>query len=168
MRRVVWPAAAAVLVALIVFEVATAGNGGNDGRPAPPLPERVLQGPKVSLADLRGHPVLIDFFASWCEPCREEAAELARLSRSAGHGAKVIAVDYTDREDSARAFLARYDWTFPVLSDPDGVYGARYGFSGLPTAVVLDREGRIAATLRGPQKLAALRRVLAEAGAQRG
>jgi cytochrome c biogenesis protein CcmG/thiol:disulfide interchange protein DsbE len=167
-RRLAWLLGAAVVVGLIVFEVATAGNGGDVGRPAPALPRKVLQGPAISLADLRGRPALIDFFASWCEPCREEAGELAQLGHSVGSAARIVAVDYTDREASGRAFVARYGWTFPVLSDPDGVYGARYGFSGLPTAVVLDSRGRIAATLRGPQTLTGFRRALEQAGGERG
>lgn len=163
MRRAVYLLAGLAVVGLIAFEVATAGNGGDAGRRPPPLPEKVLQGPKVSLTDLRGHPALIDFWASWCEPCREEAPEIARLGRSLGGTAQVVGIDYTDREDSARSFLQRYGWTFPVLSDPDGIYGAHFGFSGLPTAIVLDSGGRISATLRGPQTLADFRQALKQA-----
>lgn len=163
MRRIVYLVLAVAIVGLIAFEVATAGNGGATGRKAPPLPAKVLQGPKVSLADLRGHPALIDFWASWCEPCREEAPELARLGRGLGGSARVVGVDYTDREGSARSFIAHYGWTFPVLSDPDGIYGARFGFSGLPTAIVLDPEGRVDAILRGPQTVAGFRAALRQA-----
>lgn len=163
MRRAVYLVAALAVVGLIVFEVSTAGSGDGTGRQAPPLPGRVLQGPRVTLADLRGRPALVDFWASWCEPCRQEAPELARLGRSLGGAAKVVGIDYTDREDSARSFIARYGWTFPVLSDPDGIYGANFGFSGLPTAVVLDSQGRVAATLRGPQTIVDFRRALLQA-----
>lgn len=164
MRRTVYALAALAVVGLIAFEVATAGNGGDTGRPAPELPTKVLQGPPVQLADLRGHPALIDFWASWCEPCREEAPEIARLGQDPGGGAKVVGIDYTDREDSARSFLKRYAWTFPVLSDPDGIYGAHFGFSGLPTAIVLDSHGNVSAILRGPQHAAGFRRALQQAG----
>lgn len=162
MRRSVYLVLAVGVVGLIAFEVATAGKGGDTGKEAPPLPAAVLQGPKVSLADLRGHPALIDFWASWCEPCREEAPEVARLGRRPG-SAKVVGVDYTDREDSARSFLERYGWTFPVLSDPDGIYGAHFGFSALPTAVVLDPRGRVSAILRGPQSVSDFRAALRQA-----
>jgi cytochrome c biogenesis protein CcmG/thiol:disulfide interchange protein DsbE len=120
----------------------------------------VLQAPKTSLASLRGKPALINFWASWCEPCREEAPELERFARSLHGEGRLVGVDYTDQTDGGREFVRRYGWTFPILSDPDGVYGARYRFSGLPTTVVLDPRGRIVETLRGPQSAADLRAAL--------
>ncbi|MGN6276966.1 MAG: TlpA family protein disulfide reductase [Solirubrobacterales bacterium] len=164
MRRRLYLAAGLAVVALIVVEVVTAGGNGGVGRPAYPLPTKVLQGPKVTLADLRGKPAVINFWASWCDPCHEEAPEVERLSRSLHGRAAVVGVDYTDQEDSARAFLRQYGWRFPVLSDPNGTYGARYGFSALPTTIILDSSGRIAATLRGPQSVADFRRELRRAG----
>lgn len=159
MRRFVVPAVAAVLVAgLIAFEALSAGSG-ETGKPAPPLPTAVLQAPKTSLASLRGEPALINFWASWCEPCRQEAPELERLQRSL-HGGRLIGVDYTDREDSGRQFVRKYGWSFPILDDPDGIYGARYHLGGLPTTVVLDSKGRIAELLRGPQTAADLQQAL--------
>ncbi|MGN6216137.1 MAG: TlpA family protein disulfide reductase [Solirubrobacterales bacterium] len=167
-RRWLYLGAAAAVVALIVFEVATASSGDKTGRPAAALPSKVLQGPKVTLADLRGKPALIDFWASWCDPCREEAPELARLQHSLGGKATLVGIDYTDREDSARAFIKQHGWHFSVLSDPDGIYGAHYGFGALPTALVLDSAGRISAVLRGPQSLSSFRQALREAGAAFG
>jgi thiol-disulfide isomerase/thioredoxin len=162
-RRAVPLLVALLVVGVIAFEVATAGNGGNAGKPAPPLPSAVLQPPRATLAGLRGKPALVNFWASWCEPCRKEGPELARLDRSLHGSAALVGIDYTDQADGARAFIARYGWHFPVLSDPDGVYGARFGFSGLPTTVVLDARGRIVETLRGPQTEADFRRALAQA-----
>jgi cytochrome c biogenesis protein CcmG, thiol:disulfide interchange protein DsbE len=159
-RRRLYLALGLGAVALIAIEIATAGGHSGIGRQAYPLPGKVLQGPKVTLADLRGKPALVNFWASWCEPCREEAPEVERLSRSLHGRAAVVAVDYTDQEASARSFLRKYGWTFPVLSDPDGIYGAHYGFSGLPATVVLDPEGRIATVLRGPQSLVTFRQAL--------
>ncbi|MGN6665280.1 MAG: TlpA family protein disulfide reductase [Solirubrobacterales bacterium] len=167
-RRWLYLGAAAAVVALIAFEVATASSGNKAGRPAPALPGKVLQGPKVTLADLRGRPALIDFWASWCESCRHEAPELAQLQRSLGGEATLVGIDYTDREDSARSFIRQYGWHFPVLSDPNGIYGAHYGFGGLPTAIVLDSHGRISTVLRGPQSLSGFRQALREAGAAFG
>lgn len=163
MPRRLYLAVAVGAVALIVLEVATANSGGGAKR-APALPKQVLQGPPATLAGLRGKPALIDFWASWCEPCREEAPEIARLQHSLAGSAAIVGIDYTDQAGSARSFLRKYGWSFPVLSDPDGIYGARYGFSGLPTAVVLDRNGGVSTMLRGPQSLADFRQALREAG----
>lgn len=163
MRQLLYLAAAVGAVALIALEVATANSGGGE-KPAPALPKQTLQGPRVTLATLRGKPALIDFWASWCEPCREEAPEIARLQHSLADSAAIVGIDYTDQAESARSFIRKHHWTFPVLSDPDGIYGARYGFSGLPTAVVLGPSGEISATLRGPQSLGDFRQALREAG----
>jgi cytochrome c biogenesis protein CcmG, thiol:disulfide interchange protein DsbE len=162
-RRALPFLAVALVVGVIAFEVATAGGGGTTGKPAPPLPSAILQPPRATLASLRGKPALINFWASWCEPCRKEAPELERLHRSLHGSASMVGVDYTDRADAARSFIRRYGWSFPILSDPDGIFGARYGFSGLPTTVVLDPQGRIVETLRGPQTAVSLRRALASA-----
>jgi cytochrome c biogenesis protein CcmG/thiol:disulfide interchange protein DsbE len=164
LRRALLPALIVlVVIAVFVVEILTASSNGNEGEPAPPLPAAVLQAPKVTLADLRGGPALINFWASWCDPCREEAAQLERLSGSLPKGAHLVGVDYTDQEGPARAFLETYGWTFPVLSDPDGIFGARYHFTGLPSTVVVDAKGRIVQTLRGPQTVGDLRRALSEA-----
>jgi cytochrome c biogenesis protein CcmG/thiol:disulfide interchange protein DsbE len=162
-RRVAVPAiAVAVVAGLIAFEALSA-DSGEAGKPAPPLPSAVLQPPRESLASLRGEPALINFWASWCGPCREEAPELQRFQRSL-HGARLVGVDYTDREDAGRNFVREHGWSFPVLDDPDGIYGARYHLPGLPTTVVLDSEGRIVETLRGPQTVADLRAAVRDAG----
>jgi thiol-disulfide isomerase/thioredoxin len=148
------------VVAVLVAEVLTASSNGTAGERAPALPTAVLQAPKTTLSDLRGGPALINFWASWCDPCRKEAPELERLYRSLPDGAGLVAVDYTDQADGARAFIDEYGWTFPVLSDPNGVFGARYGFSGLPTTVAIDARGRIVETLRGPQSESDFRQAL--------
>jgi len=154
---------AAAVVAVVVVEVLTSGSGGTAGKPAPELPSSVLQPPKVTLGDLRGRPALINFWASWCDPCRKEAPELERLYRSMPGGASLVGIDYTDQTDSAREFIREYGWTFPVLSDPEGIYGAHFAFSGLPTTVAIDAKGRIVETLRGPQTEDDLRRAIAAA-----
>ncbi len=160
MRRAIVPTLVVVLVAgLIVFEVAS-GRSDNTGKPAPPLPAAVLQPPKTTLASLRGEPALVNFWASWCEPCRTEAPELERFQRSLRGSGQLVGVDYTDQSGPARSFIHQYGWTFPVLSDPDGTFGARYGFNGLPTTVVLDSQGRIVEVLSGPQSAADLHRAL--------
>lgn len=159
MRRLVLPTLVVAAIAGLIAYEALSANSGEAGEPAPPLPTAVLQPPRESLASLRGEPALINFWASWCEPCREEAPELERFQRSL-HGARLVGVDYTDREDAGRAFVREHGWTFPVLDDPDGIYGARYHLNGLPTTVVLDPAGRIVETLRGPQTATDLRRAL--------
>jgi len=163
--RARWAAVGAlVIVAVVVAEVASGSGSSTDGRAAPPLPAKALRPPGIDLAELRGKPALVDFFASWCGPCAEEAPTLRKLSAALGGKATVVAVDWDDAGSAARAFVRKHDWTFPVLADPSGSVGESYGVDiGLPTSFVLDPEGRIVTTFRGPQSEATLRRALLEA-----
>jgi cytochrome c biogenesis protein CcmG/thiol:disulfide interchange protein DsbE len=162
--RARWVAVGALVVGVIVVaEVASGGGTDSNGRQAPPLPTKALRPPAVSLADLRGEPVLVDFFASWCGPCAEEAPTLRELSRDLGAQATIVAVDWDDAGGPARAFVRKHGWTFPVLADTAGTAGEKYGLVGLPTSFVLDSQGRIVATFRGPQSEARLRQALLEA-----
>ena len=154
---------AAVLVGgLVVLELATSG-GEEAGPAAPPLPTAVLVPPKVTVESLRGKPAVVNFWASWCEPCREEADHLRRFHERNRDRVGVVGVSYTDEVKGARRFIERYGWTFPNLSDPDGVAGAEWELVGLPVTVILDAEGRITAKLRGPQTEAKLDAAVREA-----
>jgi len=155
--------AALVVAAIGVAELAGGGGPTAIGRAAPPLPAQALRPPAVDLAALRGKPALVDFFASWCEPCAEEAPTLRKLSASLGGRATVVAVDWDDAGGAARAFVRKHGWNFPVLADTSGAAGETYGLVGLPTSFVLDPRGRIVATFRGPQSEATLRQALLEA-----
>ena len=165
MRRWRVPIVVAVVLVggLIALELATS-HDGDDAQLAPPLPAAVLVPPKVTVESLRGKPAVINFWASWCEPCREEAAHLQRFHERNRGRVTVVGVDYTDELDGARKFIRRYGWTFPNLSDPEGLAGSRYGLSGLPVTVILDSNGSIAKSLRGPQTEAKLDAAVREAG----
>ena len=152
-----------VVAAIVVAELASGGGSEQVGRAAPPLPAKALRPPGTDLAALRGKPALVDFFASWCGPCAEEAPTLRKLSAALGERATVVAVDWDDAGGPARAFVRKQGWDFPVLADTSGTAGESYGLVGLPTSFVLDPEGRIVATFRGPQSEAKLRQALLEA-----
>jgi len=147
---------------LIAAELLTAG-GGSATRPAPELPTQVLSGHRVDLASLRGKPALINFWASWCGPCKDEAPELKKFSESLGDRATLVGVDWNDAADNANEFVARSGWTYPILRDPSQKVGVQYGLNGLPTTFVLDSDGDIVQTLRGPQTVASLNSALSAA-----
>src|SRR2546423_9550282 len=121
--------AVAGFIAVFVIVELLSGSPGNPGsrQKAPPLPPTPLTGRAISLADLRGKPALINFWASWCGPCRKEAPELRRFSRTLHGSARLVGVDYTDDVASARAFARQAGWGYPLLRDPNGTYGDRYG-----------------------------------------
>ena len=162
MRRYLAPLAVAlaVIAALVLVEVLSGSSGNSKPRPAPPLPPAVLVPPKQTIASLRGRPALVTFWASWCDPCRKEAPDLERFWRSLGSRGQLVGVDYTDAAGGARDFIRQYGWTFPNLGDPNGTYGERYRFTGLPSTAVIDREGRITEILRGPQTVSSLNAAL--------
>ena len=165
MRRLVI-VALAIAAAVVVAEVATSGGGSNGRRRAPQLPAEVLVGPRVTLASLRGKPALVNFWASWCTPCKKEAPELESLASRLGGRARLVGVDWSDGAGNARTFIARHHWTYPNLRDGDGSVGDRFHLAGLPTTFVLDEEGLIRETLRGPQTSAAFARALAAVRAE--
>ena len=152
-RLLAW-VALAVLVALALV-IGLSGKGASGGRPAPALPRELLAGPPATLATLRatadGHPSLVVFWASWCEPCQHEAPAVERFARSPAGRGRVVGVDWSDEAQSARRFVRKYRWSFSNLRDDEGTVGYAYGLRDLPTTYVIGANGRIEQTLIGPQ-----------------
>ena len=118
------------------------------GRELPVLGE---QGGSGSPADYRGKVVVLNFWASWCDPCKEELPLLQRAhERIEPDGGLVLGIDSRDFTDKALETVARYDLAFPNLRDANADLAREFGYTGLPETFVLDRQGRIAAKRRGP------------------
>ena len=149
-----------VVAGVVAAELLTAGDGSST-RTAPQLPTQVLSGKRVDLASLRGKPAFVNFWASWCGPCKDEAPELKRFSERLDGRAALVGVDWNDSEDNAREFIAKSGWGYPILRDPSQKVGTQYGLNGLPTTFVLDSDGNIVQTLQGPQTVATLSQALA-------
>lgn len=115
------------------------------GATAPAL--SVPGGPAAARLDsLRGKVVLVDFWASWCSPCRQSFPWLGELQQRLGpKGLAVVAVNLDKRPGAAASFLAKYPAGFPVVFDPAGAVAEAYGVRVLPTSVLLDRAGRVLA-----------------------
>jgi thiol-disulfide isomerase/thioredoxin len=159
-------AVAGIVGVVTVAAALVVGLGSGSGsRPAPPLPARSLGAPKATAASLEGRPYLVNFWASWCPPCEEEAPDLARFA-DAGPGVRLIGVDLRDDTKRARSFIDRYRWNFPILSDRDGAAAAEWSVQGLPTTLVVDRRGQIVQTLNGPQTAAGLAAAYASVAAR--
>ncbi len=163
MRRALLPGLALLAVAaLIAIEVAT---DSSDPAPkaAPALPSEVLVGPRATLAGLRGRPAAVNFWASWCGPCKHESPELERLYRTLHGRASLVGVDYSDDASNARALIRELHLTYPNLRDGSGEVGDSYGLTGLPTTAILDSQGRVVRLLRGPQTASSVRSALRSA-----
>jgi cytochrome c biogenesis protein CcmG/thiol:disulfide interchange protein DsbE len=104
-----------------------------------------------SLADYRGQVVVLNFWASWCKPCKEESPLLERWhQRIRPRGGLVLGVDMLDVTSHAEEFIDEYELTYPMLKDKDGEGLERYGVVQYPETFAIDRQGRIAAAQRGP------------------
>ena len=153
-------AAIAALIAGLLGHSSIAGR-----RPAPALPTTLESGARVTLAQLRGHPAAVIFWASWCTDCHAEAAAVERFARSSAGRGHLVGIDYSDG-GPWRSFLHNYGWSFPVFSDRDGTTLDAYGVSvGLPATIVLDSHGQIVKTSHAIQTVALLRTELTQAAA---
>jgi cytochrome c biogenesis protein CcmG, thiol:disulfide interchange protein DsbE len=124
--------------------------GGREPAPEVDLPNLSGTG-NSSLADYKGKVVVLNFWASWCEPCRDESPLLQRWhKRLQDQNATVLGVDVQDISDDARRFAAEYGLTYPMLRDGPGDIRDDFDILGLPETFVVDRQGRIAAVARGP------------------
>lgn len=153
------------LIALLAWALAhpSAGVPAPGGpRPAPQLTIRTFDGDVIRLADLRGEPVVINFWASWCQPCRQEAPALAEVARSAST-AHFIGVAIQDREDAASRFRQELAPPYPVGLATSGSY-LDFGVTGPPETFFIDRRGTIRARFAGPIDAATLRAYLERVG----
>jgi cytochrome c biogenesis protein CcmG/thiol:disulfide interchange protein DsbE len=152
-------AAVVALLALLAYGVAQNHDGTSidselaaGRRPVPPsLKLPPLQGgAPVSLHAYRGKVVVLNFWASWCPPCKEEAPILARWQpRLKAQNGTIVGVDVLDVSSDAQHFVAEHKLAFPHLRDADGSRLKAFQVVGYPETVVLDRQGHIAATSRG-------------------
>ncbi|MCH8825566.1 MAG: TlpA family protein disulfide reductase [Chloroflexi bacterium] len=115
------------------------------GKPAPQMTFTTFDGEAMDLRELLGRPVVINFWASWCGPCRQEATILERLWRTyREHGVVFIGVDIQDSDGDARAFISEFGVTYPNGMDSDGRISIDYGVIGIPVTFLVDREGVVA------------------------
>ena len=115
------------------------------GGPAPTFTaRRVDASGKLDLASLRGKPVVLNFWASWCVPCKGEAKLLEQAwNRYRAKGVVFVGVDYTDVVGDARTFISHHGVTYPIVQDGSGRIGDKYGLTGVPETFFIDRNGRL-------------------------
>jgi thiol-disulfide isomerase/thioredoxin len=114
------------------------------------LPEFTSAQFRALLRKLKGKPVVVNIWASWCGPCTAEAPGLARVARAFEGKAQFLGVDIIDHVPPARAFIRKYGWSYPSVFDPTGAIRDDFGFIGQPVTVVFDRAGDVALTHSGP------------------
>lgn len=127
-------------------ESASAGGAAVASEMAPAFSAKDLEGEPVSLADLEGEVVLLNVWATWCTPCRQEIPELQALHEEhAEEGLRVVGVTVDSRsaESQVHDFIERFGMTYDVWWDPDQTAVSTFGAMGVPLTVLIDRQGRI-------------------------
>jgi cytochrome c biogenesis protein CcmG/thiol:disulfide interchange protein DsbE len=151
-----------VLIGIVLLWRAPAPAAGTVGSVAPDITLVDLGGETIRLADLRGRPVVVNFWASWCGPCIEEFPLLRDAAeRHAADGLVVIGVVYQDRTEAARDFMARNDGTWPAAMDPGERAATAFNILGPPETFFIGPDGTIAARQLGQFSAASLERHLA-------
>ncbi len=135
------------------------------GKPASDFSLKDLDGKKQSLSSLKGKVVLLDFWATWCGPCRRELPTIAKLHKElADKGLAVVAVNVGEPLASVNAFLRKNAFELPVWLDSDSEVSQRYSANSIPTLVVIDKTGKVSAYKVGLREEAELRSMLEAAG----
>lgn len=134
-----------VSVVMVVGLLGLLGMAGRPplvGGPAPEITLKDLQGQEVRLSDLRGKIVLLNFWATWCKPCKEEMPAMqASHDKLRGQGFVVLAVNELEDTEKVIEHVRSHGHTFPVVMDHDNRVANRYGVVGLPASFLVDRQG---------------------------
>ena len=159
---------AASLVAVAVVASGSAGSAGTAPAPAAPafsLPVLGHSGQKVALSDYAGRPLIVNFFASWCEPCQQDTPLLARFYRTEHGRVAIVGLDENDVLGSATSFTHKEGVGYPVGFDPEVIAASAYGVAGLPQTFFLNAKHRIVDRIFGAVTLADINRGIALATA---
>ena len=143
--QVVALAAIATLLGLLVWRLTHQTHPPKIGGPAPNFTARRVDATgSLDLASLRGRPVVLNFWASWCVPCKGEAKLLEQAWNAyRSKGVVFVGVDYNDVTSDARTFMAHHGVTYPIVQDGSGAIGDKYGLTGVPETFFIDRRGRL-------------------------
>lgn len=126
-------------------------ESGDIGQPAPDFTLQRLDGGTLQLSSLRGKVVLINFWATWCLPCRSEMPELEQTYQTyRSRGFEVLAINFLESENDVRPFVSELGLSFPVLLDQDGSVGRLYRTYALPSSFLIDASGTIRYVKIGP------------------
>jgi cytochrome c biogenesis protein CcmG, thiol:disulfide interchange protein DsbE len=166
--------AAAALLLLVACSgpVSTSASGPAVKQMSSPMPDLrgpTLQGGTVVRGDYAGKVMVVNFWATWCGPCRREQPALQQLSTEfANRDVYFLGVNYRDDPAAARAYLKQFGVTYPSIEDRAGALAGDFGFLGLPDTYVVDRTGQIRYWGFGAMDEAGLRSLLTKVLAERG
>jgi peroxiredoxin len=141
---------------ILFIAAGCASNGlapvGNVQQPAPDFSLSTLSGDQMALSTLKGKVIVLDFWATWCEPCVQGLPHLQSMAANtdfAQRGLTVLAVNEEEKPDVIRSFIDNKHFTFTVVRDADGAVGRAYSAFSLPTTIVVGRDGLVQAVISG-------------------
>lgn len=131
-----------IVAAILAMGTPAWAERADVGRQAPAFEATTLAGQPIALGSLTGKVLLVDFWASWCDPCREEFPEFEALYKEFhDRGVEIVAVSVDRKRENAEAFLAKHPVTFAVVHDNDHAIADRFKPRAMPTAYVIDQAG---------------------------
>jgi len=138
-----WMLAAAVALTALGANALLQEQGLPIGSEAPDFKLATLDANIVELSKLRGKPVFIDFWATWCGPCRRALPHTQKLAEKYGKDAHILAINLEEDAETVRQFLQRNKYTFTVLMDTYGLVAEQYRVRGIPHFVLIDPRGKV-------------------------
>lgn len=155
--------AACLMLSACAERTEESGNGGEQSERLLPddrlaLPTFDLAKFRALLAELRGSPVVVNVWGSWCPPCNVEAPELAEVSEEFQGRVQFVGVDILDARQPARDFILRHDWQYPSVFDPSGAIRDGLGYVGQPITLLYDSDGMLAFEWNGTVTASLLRK----------
>lgn len=142
---------ALAFIALLAFATSRTAGAPEPGDRAPRFTAPLLEGgDSVALQDLRGRPVFLNFWASWCIPCRDEAEIIRRAHESYGSEVHFVGIDIRDARSDALAFADRYGLDYTLVRDEDLDIYRDYGLTGQPESFFIDGDGVVVQHVNGP------------------
>jgi cytochrome c biogenesis protein CcmG/thiol:disulfide interchange protein DsbE len=152
-RSIIAVLLAVAVVGFLVYGLVSKGNSRlavGETAPSPELPKLDEPG-EGSLKEYRGQWVLVNFWASWCVPCQDEAPALTKFqAEHAGQNFTVVGIDTQDISDDGTKFAKEYDLTYPLLHDGNGDNGHEFGTTGVPENYLIEPNGKLAWAVAGP------------------
>ncbi|HEB12834.1 MAG TPA: TlpA family protein disulfide reductase [Actinobacteria bacterium] len=146
--------AALIVLATVMFSPRPGLNkdvppSSEDDQKAPDFTVNLFSGKKVSLSDFKGKPLIVNFWASWCAPCREEAPVLVKVAKMYGKKVQFLGIVFQDTEAGAKKFIEEFKVKYPNGTDPSGQAAQDYKITGVPETFFIDANGILRAKWLG-------------------